>query len=42
MGHKPQTRPFDQTDWTEVNDSVPLYHKSEILTRIAYIITHIA
>lgn len=35
MGHKPQTRPFDETDWTELNDSVAPYQKSKTLSERA-------
>jgi dihydroflavonol-4-reductase len=35
MGHKPQTRPFDETDWTELNGSVAPYQKSKTLSERA-------
>jgi len=35
MGHKPQTRPFNETDWTELNDSVAPYQKSKTLSERA-------
>jgi len=35
MGHKPQTRPFDETDWTELNDRVAPYQKSKTLSERA-------
>ncbi|MBO9544128.1 aldehyde reductase [Caulobacter sp.] len=35
MGHKPMTRPFDETDWTELNDKVPPYQKSKTLSERA-------
>ncbi|MBS0360983.1 MAG: NAD-dependent epimerase/dehydratase family protein, partial [Proteobacteria bacterium] len=35
MGHKPQTRPFDETDWSELNDKVAPYQKSKTLSERA-------
>ncbi len=35
MGHKPQTKPFDETDWTELNSSVAPYQKSKTLSERA-------
>lgn len=35
MGHKPQTRPFNETDWTEINDTVAPYQKSKTLSERA-------
>jgi dihydroflavonol-4-reductase len=32
MGHKPQTKPFDETNWTELNSSVVPYQKSKTLS----------
>jgi dihydroflavonol-4-reductase len=29
MGHKPQTKPFDETDWTNLKDDVAPYQKSK-------------
>ncbi len=34
-GHKPRTTPFDETDWTELNDSVAPYQKSKTLAERA-------
>jgi nucleoside-diphosphate-sugar epimerase len=34
-GHKPQTAPFDETSWTNVDGGVPAYHKSKTLTERA-------
>lgn len=35
MGHKPQTRPFDETDWTNLNGTVPPYQRSKTLSERA-------
>jgi len=35
MGHKPQTRPFNETDWTELNSTVAPYQKSKTLAERA-------
>ena len=35
MGHKPMKRPFDETDWTELNDKVAPYQKSKTLSERA-------
>ena len=35
MGHRPQTKPFDETDWTELNSSVAPYQKSKTLSERA-------
>ena len=35
MGHKPQTKPFDETDWTELNSGVAPYQKSKTLSERA-------
>ncbi len=35
MGHKPQTRPWNETDWTELNDTVAPYQKSKTLSERA-------
>ena len=35
MGHKPQTRPFNETDWTELNSTVAPYQKSKTLSERA-------
>jgi nucleoside-diphosphate-sugar epimerase len=35
MGHKPQTRPFNETDWTELNGAVAPYQKSKTLSERA-------
>jgi dihydroflavonol-4-reductase len=35
MGHKPQARPFNESDWTELNDSVAPYQKSKTLSERA-------
>ena len=35
MGHKPQNRPFDETDWTNLNGKVAPYQKSKTLSERA-------
>jgi dihydroflavonol-4-reductase len=35
MGHKPMSRPFNETDWTELNDKVAPYQKSKTLSERA-------
>ncbi|WP_446743643.1 SDR family oxidoreductase [Silvibacterium acidisoli] len=35
MGHKPQTRPFDENDWTNLNGKVAPYQKSKTLSERA-------
>ncbi|MCE4223651.1 aldehyde reductase [Methylobacterium sp. C25] len=35
MGHKPMKRPFDETDWTDLNGDVALYQKSKTLSERA-------
>jgi dihydroflavonol-4-reductase len=35
IGHAPQTRPWNETDWTELNDSVAPYQKSKTLSERA-------
>jgi dihydroflavonol-4-reductase len=35
MGHKPHTRPFDETDWTNLNGNVAPYQKSKTLSECA-------
>jgi dihydroflavonol-4-reductase len=35
MGHKPQTRPFDETDWTDLNGDVAPYQRSKTLSERA-------
>jgi len=35
MGHKPQTRPFNETDWTDLNGAVAPYQKSKTLSERA-------
>jgi dihydroflavonol-4-reductase len=35
MGHKPQTKPFNETDWTELNGDVAPYQKSKTLSERA-------
>ncbi|HEY9137727.1 MAG TPA: aldehyde reductase, partial [Terriglobus sp.] len=35
MGHKPQIRPFDETDWTNLNGDVAPYQKSKTLSERA-------
>jgi dihydroflavonol-4-reductase len=35
MGHKPQTRPFNETDWTNLNGNVAPYQKSKTLSERA-------
>jgi dihydroflavonol-4-reductase len=35
MGHKPQTRPFNETDWTDLNGNVAPYQKSKTLSERA-------
>lgn len=35
MGHKPQTRPFDESDWTNLSGSVAPYQKSKTLSERA-------
>lgn len=34
-GHKPRATPFDETDWTELNDTVAPYQKSKTLAERA-------
>lgn len=34
-GHEPQTTPFDETSWTDVNGNVPAYPKSKTLAERA-------
>ena len=35
MGHKPQTRPFNETDWTDLNGNVAAYQISKTLSERA-------
>jgi dihydroflavonol-4-reductase len=35
MGHKPQSRPFNETDWTDLNGNVAPYQKSKTLSERA-------
>src|SRR6201996_4289350 len=35
MGHKPQTRPWNETDWTELNETGAPYQKSKTLSERA-------
>lgn len=35
MGHKPQTRPFNETDWTDLDGNVAPYQKSKTLSERA-------
>jgi dihydroflavonol-4-reductase len=35
MGHQPQTKPYNETHWTELNDNVPVYQKSKTLAERA-------
>jgi dihydroflavonol-4-reductase len=35
MGHKPQTRPFDETDWTNLRGDVAPYQRSKTLSELA-------
>jgi dihydroflavonol-4-reductase len=35
FGHKPRTTPFNETDWTPINDSIPAYQKSKTLSELA-------
>src|SRR4051812_3509826 len=35
IGHKPQTRPFNETDWTDLSGSVAPYQKSKTLSERA-------
>ena len=35
MGHPPQTRPFNETDWSNLNSNVPPYQKSKTLAERA-------
>jgi len=35
MGHKPQTKPFSETDWTDLNGNVAPYQKSKTLSERA-------
>lgn len=35
MGHGPMSRPFDETDWTELNDKVAPYQQSKTLSERA-------
>jgi dihydroflavonol-4-reductase len=35
IGHKPQTRPFDETDWTDLRGDVAPYQKSKTLSERA-------
>jgi nucleoside-diphosphate-sugar epimerase len=34
-GHKPQTAPFNEQDWTDLNGDVPIYQKSKTLAERA-------
>jgi dihydroflavonol-4-reductase len=34
-GHAPRSKPFDETDWTEINDTVAPYQKSKTLAERA-------
>ncbi|WP_413666613.1 SDR family oxidoreductase [Mucilaginibacter sp. Mucisp86] len=35
FGHKARTTPFNETDWTPINDSIPAYQKSKTLSEQA-------
>ncbi|WP_213804313.1 aldehyde reductase [Granulicella sp. dw_53] len=35
MGHKPQTRPFNETDWTDLSGEVAYYQRSKTLSERA-------
>ena len=35
VGHKPQTRPFNETDWSDLNSNVAPYQKSKTLSERA-------
>jgi len=35
FGHKPGREPYNETDWTPINDTVPAYQKSKTLSELA-------